>query len=304
MAAIKFIVLAKPLTVELGRTRVIDSFVSFMGATIVSKKELVCDSSKIANHYRQFVGKGFFQPLVEYYTGKGIVAYACVCNNIETLMAIREAIGGAKVDQGSFRDQLVGDVFTERLQATGVVDNGIHCSDSVEEGIREFHVWFGVPPTSSHTKMAHKAVWKLLDSIQQVDSLQYAGGEHDGTAVTGSVIDLDYRLLTNNMPYVVSQLEKLGLVIDKRGIDDFSGADYVKFEIGFTNGKVDIAVVPTAHYANQVSKSHLLYLVKDALKSECRAAKAVAKATGNKQLYKDTKRQWRKYLLESINWIA
>lgn len=301
---IKFIILAKPIAVELGRVSLIEDFISSMGASVLTKKDMVCDSSKIAHHYRQFVGKSFFPALVKYYTGKRIVAYGCECNNIETLMAIRKAMGGAKVEDGSFRHQLIGDVWAEHYQTTGVNDNGIHCSDSAEEGQREFAVWFGVPPTSSHTQTAHKAVWKILSSIPQVDSLQYAGGEHDGTAIEGADIDLDYRLLTSNMPFVVSALENKGLVVDKRGVDNESGADYVKFEIRFSGGKCDIAVVPTEHYANQVSKSHLIHLVNDALKGECREAKAVAKATGDKVLYKDIKRQWRKRLLESINWTV
>lgn len=301
---IKFTVLAKPLAVELGRISLIEEFISSMGASILTKKDMVCDSSKIARHYRQFAGKSFFQGLVKYYTGSNIVAYGCECDDVETLMAIREVMGGAKVDPGSFRDQLVGDVFAERLQATGVIDNGIHCSDSVEEGQREFAVWFGVPPTSSHTQTAHKAVWKILSSIPQVDSLQYAGGEHDGTAIEGAAIDLDYRLLTNNMPFVVSALKKKGLVIDKRGVDNESGAQFVKFEIGFAGGKCDVAVVPTEHYANQVSKSHIIHLIDDAFKSECRKCKAEAKATGDKAFYKDVKRRWRKRLLESINWTV
>ena len=299
----KFLVLAKPLAVEFGRESLIEEFISSSGARVLAKKHMVCDSSRIARHYQQFAGKPFFQGLVKYYTGRNIVAYMCECDNIEVLMAIREAMGTAKVSPDSFREKLIGDVYAERFQSMGVIDNGIHCSDSAEEGLREVAVWFGVPPTSSRTEMAHKAVWKILSSVSNVDSLQYAGGEHEGTAIEGSVIDLDYRLLTNDMPFVVSQLEKKGLVIDKRGIDDESGAEYVKFEIRFTGGKCDIAVVPTEHYANQVSKSHLIYLVSDTLKDEIRAIKASAKATGDKQLYKDVKRQCRKRLLESINWV-
>ncbi|MCS6969350.1 MAG: hypothetical protein NZM39_12285, partial [Bernardetiaceae bacterium] len=90
---------------------------------------------------------------------------------------------------------------------------------------------------------------------------------------------------------------------DKVAVDDETGATYIKFEYPFEGGKADIAVVPTDSYRYQVSKSHLIYLVDDALKGECRAAKAAAKASGNKELYKDVKRQWRKRLLESIKWV-
>lgn len=299
---VKFVVLAKPLAVELGRTPLIEEFISSKGARVTAKMSLVCDSSRIARHYRQFAGKGFFPALVKYYTGKSMVVYGCEAT-IETLMAIREAMGGAKVTPGSFRELLVGDAFAQRLRETGVVDNGIHCSDSPEEGEREWEVWFGVPPTSQRTQKVHQTIWGVLSRLSGVDSLQYAGGEHDGTAVEDSTIDLDYRILTNNVPDVVSQLEKFGLVIDKVAVDDESGATYVKFEYSFEGGKADIAVVPTESYRYQVSKSHLIYLVSDALKGECRTAKAAAKNSGDKQLYKDVKRQWRKRLLESINWV-
>ena len=301
MSTIRFLILAKPITVELSRESLIEEFISSVGALVLTKKQMVCDSSRIARHYQQFASKPFFQGLVKYSTGKSIVYLLCE-GTIEQLVAIREAMGSAKVSPDSFREKLVGDVWEERYQVSGVVDNGIHCSDSQEEGLREISIWFGVPPTSSRTYQAHKAVWKILSSISNVQSLQYAGGEHDGTGIPDGAIDLDYRLLTNNIASVVSSLEKRGLVIDKRGVDDETGAEYVKFEIRFSGGKCDIAVVPVQYYANQVSKSHLIYLVNYTLKGECRASKTIAKATGNKELYKDVKRQWRKRLLESINW--
>jgi nucleoside diphosphate kinase len=293
------IILAKPLAVSNGRVELLENILSAK-CSILRSKTMTCDSSRIARHYQEHSSKSFFQTLVSYYTGKTIKVYEVGFNSEEDLAAFRSEMGKAtQPAEGSIRHAIIGDIFSANKAESGVADNGIHCSDSIESGLRETEVWFGVPPTSARTEAQHTEIYTLLSGIECVDSLQYAGGEHDGTALSDGVIDLDYRLLTNCIPAVVCQLQSAGLVIDKIGVDDESGSTYVKFEIPFNNGKADIAVVATEAYKNQVSKSHLIYLVSDELKSECRASKAVAKAQG-KAVYTACKKEWRKKLLSSI----
>jgi nucleoside-diphosphate kinase len=296
----KFVVIAKPL--GFNKVQIIAQFLKNLGVNVLVEKPMVCDSSRITRHYAQFLGKPFFQKMVEYYVGKDIVVFGCEAPE-GVLQTIREKMGSAKPQTGSFRAELVGASWEANLAQFGALDNGIHCSDSLAEGKREWNVWFGVPPTSSRTENAHCQVWQMLSAIPNVDSLQYAGGEHEGTAVPNSQIDLDYRILVDddNILSCNQYIQTvLGLNIDKVALDDESGATYFKYEIPIQGGKCDVAVVPTKHYRNQISKSHLIYLCEDILKQQYIAAKIATK--GDKAKYKQTKKEWRLRLLQSINW--
>jgi len=294
----KFIVLAKPLAVKYNRVEMIDSMLNEFNVKFV-KHSVVCDSSKISRHYSKFIGKKFFKDLVEYYTGKNIFVYECE-GTIENIDDLRAHIGMCNIEEGSFRDSLVGEWFAYNKTQYGVTDNGIHCSDSVSEGEREYNVWFGVPPTSERTKEIHTKVWNMLSTVKS-DCLQYAGGEHDGTAV-GEVIDLDYRILTSNIQETCFYIEHvLGLKLDKVGVDNESNTTYYKYEIEIENGKCDVAVVDTNAYRYQVSKSHIIHLCDENLKTVVRNAKLATKH--DKTLYKQTKKEMRNFLLSSVNFL-
>lgn len=295
------IIILKPLAID--KEHVLLSFFSSLGIEVKKRSQRICSSYEIANHYGQFVGKKFFQPLVEYYTGKTVIVYSVFLPMGRE--AFRSFMGNAtKIESNSLREILVGDSFNSNLLATGVADNGIHCSDSESEFGREYGVWFDAPTTSDRTNLAHNHLWAILNGIEGIDSLQYAGGEHDGTAV-GSVIDLDYRLLTTNPSWVVSQLQNLGLTIDRCFIDDESNSQVTKFEYSLAQfglkGKADIAVVETQHYRYQVSKSHLISFASAELKAFVRELKLTAKMVG-KDHYKAVKKEGRLLLLDSIGW--
>lgn len=295
------LIILKPLAID--KENLLLSFFSSLGIEVKRRSQRICSSYEIANHYSQFVGKSFFQPLVEYYTGKTVIIYSVLLPMGRE--RFRSFMGNAtKIESNSLREILVGDSFYSNKLATGVADNGIHCSDSQSEFERELAVWFSTPTTSKRTNIPHNHLWNLLQSIEGVDSFQYAGGEHDGTAV-GSVIDLDYRLLTTNPSWAVSQLQNLGLTIDRCFIDDESGSQVTKFEYSLAQfglkGKADIAVVETQYYRYQVSKSHLISFASDELKSFVRELKLTAKMVG-KDHYKAAKKEGRLLLLDSINW--
>lgn len=292
----KGVVIAKPLAVATGKENLIEDFILKYGKILV-KKRMVCNSYHIANHYAQFAGKPFFGKLVEYYTGRKIVVYLI---EVDDFGPIREAMGPAKGTSG-FRYALLGDMIQENLAKTGVLDNGLHCSDSKEEGEREMRVWFAPPTTSEQTKSICNAIYKRLQRLgaDAVD-IQYAGGEHDGTAVPGSKMDLDFRILSANIDKTALDIAAMFKTnVDKIAVDDQSGARYVKFELRWSSGKADIAVVPFEAYRHQVSKSHLIALAPDEMKARVRDIKAKAKKCG-KARYTAVKRICRRYLLTAV----
>jgi nucleoside diphosphate kinase len=81
--------------------------------------------------------------MIKYYTGRDVVLFK-VRGTDETIANLRLAIGDAKpVDPETFRFQITGETWKNTLKEFGVIDNGIHISDSVSEGQREVDVWFG-----------------------------------------------------------------------------------------------------------------------------------------------------------------
>jgi len=136
-----FVVLQKPLAS--GKEDEIEKFINDCGATIVNRKKVRVDSKLIAKHYRQFSGKKIFFPLIKYFTGQVITVWL-VNGDMKTLTKMRDKIGSHEVEKDSFRYDLVGSSYKKVFDEIGILDNGIHVSDSSEEGEREAKIWF--PP--------------------------------------------------------------------------------------------------------------------------------------------------------------
>ena len=138
------IVLTKPLTVSLGREGRVTSIVTLMGGNVLRSKKVVCEEATIAAHYGEHEGKPFFADLVSYYKGKPLVAHEVTFETETTLAEFRAAMGKATLPEtGSIRCALMSTAeFLNNKSAHNVADNGIHCSDSIEAGLRELAIWF------------------------------------------------------------------------------------------------------------------------------------------------------------------
>jgi nucleoside diphosphate kinase len=297
------IILAKPIAVRSGRENKVVDFVLEHG-DIVSMKKVIVSSWQISQHYKQFAGKKFFMDLVNYYTGQEVVVIAARID----IPAARAAIGDSSVDAGSFRDELIGDMFAENLAATGVKDNGIHCSDSPEEGQREHSVWFGKMPINTpyegekltQAQQVHDALWSKFEDLGL--NFTFAGGTQNGTAIESKPVDLDYRVFADNVFEAAKMMRKAmpELILDKYGYDAKLGAGYIKFEVEFEHGKADVAIVPVDSYRYKVSKAHLMDLLDEEDKALIRRLKAEAYPKG-KTAYEAAKAEIREMVLAKFS---
>lgn len=275
-------VLVKPLA----SSRVQDILALLSGfGRVRAQKEVVVSSWLIGQHYRQFADKAFFPALLRYYTGK-VVTVILLQVTEERLSALRSLIGDAKPQPGSFRAELTGETWKANKETTGVVDNGIHCSDCFAEGQREARVWFGRPPLGvpffesarlQRLGRIHSFLWSKLNQLG-AEAVQFAGGTQNGLAIPEKEDDLDYRVMTNRPidPMVEKAANIPGLVFDRDGVDPKTGAHYVKFEYPFDGGKADVAIVPLDAYRSKISAAHLADLLPEGVKEGMRQAKSVA----------------------------
>jgi nucleoside diphosphate kinase len=220
----------------------------------------------MSKHYRQFASKPFFIPLLEYYVGKTVYIWL-VEGTEEAQKKMREEVGGPKVDPGSFRHVLVSDDYKEVMKHTKVLDNGIHVSDSPEEGLREAKLWFGIPELTldyapdinDEVTMVHTLLWKRLNSIPWA-SIQYSNTNNE-TAVKSKPVDIDYRVLVpedkidETVDYIVQHIP--GAFLDRSGVDARTGSKYKKLEFVFKSGKADIAIVNRDDYKDRIGTGHL-----------------------------------------------
>ena len=314
------VLIIKPLAMELGKVAEVEKFIA-ENADVIDKEETIVDSYRITQHYKQFKDESFFSDLFEYYTGKKVTVYRLRVNEA-SISDLRRQIGHSSnfiSDETTLRYRLVGEKFFDIKDKFGVIDNGIHFSDSKSEGLREVNVWFGTPPLETANKKAkevHEMLWTTLKSIDR--SVTFSGGTLDGTEISSKPTDLDYRLAVDQsqIDFIVNEiLTKIpGSFVDKVGIDEATGNSYTKLEFEFEGGKADIAVVPKEGYVGRVSNNHISVLMSDLWKEKVRIAKDEAykkydeaskkfgktseEAQKYKQEYENVKEKFRKQVNE------
>ena len=138
----EIVVFAKPLVVAHQRIEQIKDFLNQFNAQVKEIKTVTVTLPQIESHYAEHSGKPFFPKLTSYYNGKTIVVFKVEVNSTEDIAAIRTAMGKSSIEEGSFRHDLVYDIYDTWTLEHGPFDNGIHASDSVEAGNREVSIWF------------------------------------------------------------------------------------------------------------------------------------------------------------------
>lgn len=308
----RILVMQKPGAKD--RVSAIREFISSHG-TIIREKKVLVDAWRIGQHYKEFMGKCWFKRIVEYYTGQVVHVWELhlLSTSIEDF---RVFIGDAKSPEGSFRFCLMGDRIEMIKKEFGVLDNGIHTSDSLKSGIREINLWFQNPSLypiyqdtyQTYLDGVHEELYSSLEELASKKGcyLQFAGGTHNGLGLAENKADLDYRVLVpSNTPltevfnYLCSKIPNL--VWDKEGADPTTGALYIKGEVNFQGGKADIAVVPFKHYSSKVSGAHLATLMPREYIDNARSRKSVALSISKAQ-YKAVKHKISKEIKRSLGW--
>lgn len=128
------LVLLKPDTVERGLVGAILSRFEKKGLRIAAMELRTLDSSILARHYEEHVGKGFYGELVAF-MGRGPVVALAIEGPQDTWEIVRTMMGATNPRQaelGTIRGDY-GTLFTENL---------VHGSDSSESAIRELGIFF------------------------------------------------------------------------------------------------------------------------------------------------------------------
>ena len=114
------------------------------------------DMDKIRELYSPHKGKWFYQPNCDVFDGKDTITYILEGEgNDETLVKpVRMVIGAtnpAEAKEGTFRylvwttlyrkNSQEGDMTVLAQREEGI-DNGVHCSDSIENGKREVEIFY------------------------------------------------------------------------------------------------------------------------------------------------------------------
>jgi nucleoside diphosphate kinase len=142
MAKFEFLIFAKPLLIETGNVeRLLEVLSDEPTIRIVAIEQRQVTRDLIEQHYAASSTKPFFPGLVKYYEGKTILCIKCTTYSVEDLECLRCWIGSASIEKNSLRDFLVSDMYAEWTAKNGPYDNGVHCSDSFENGSRELSLW-------------------------------------------------------------------------------------------------------------------------------------------------------------------
>jgi nucleoside-diphosphate kinase len=131
------LILVKPDGVKRNLVGEVLSRIETKGYTIVALKMMSADRELLVRHYAEHEGKPFFEPLVEFMASGPIVALIAEGNRvIEGFRKLAGATDPTVAEPGTIRGDLARD------QGTKVVQNIVHCSDSVESATREISIFF------------------------------------------------------------------------------------------------------------------------------------------------------------------
>ena len=128
------LIICKPDAVERGLVGRILSRFETKGFSIVAAELRTLDTETLARHYEEHVGKGFYDDLVAFMS-RGPVLCAVIEGPEGIWKTVREMMGATnplEAAPGTIRGDL----------GTGLTENLIHGSDSVESATREVSIFF------------------------------------------------------------------------------------------------------------------------------------------------------------------
>ena len=137
MSSEKTLILIKPDGVRRGLVGEVISRVEEKGYSITALRMLHADRALLEKHYAEHNGKPFYEPLLEFMTSGPIVAMIAEGNRvIEGFRSLAGATDPTVAAPGTIRGDLARD------QASKVVQNIVHGSDSPESAAREIAIFF------------------------------------------------------------------------------------------------------------------------------------------------------------------
>jgi len=144
MAIQQCLVLIKPDGIVKSLTGNIISVLSELKLKIVGAKLIRVDKALAEMHYERHKGKQFYEELIKYLTGKLHFhtnrVLALVYEGENAINVIREHVGD-KNPELAHPNSIRGKYGRVNSQ-TGVFENVVHASDTIEEAEREIKLWF------------------------------------------------------------------------------------------------------------------------------------------------------------------
>lgn len=137
MSKERTLVLIKPDGVRRGLIGEVIARIESKGYEVTAIRKLQADRSILERHYAEHEGKPFYEPLIEFMMSGPIVALIAEGERvIEGFRSLAGATDPTVAAPGTIRGDLA------RAQATKVVQNIVHGSDSVESANREISIFF------------------------------------------------------------------------------------------------------------------------------------------------------------------
>ena len=127
------LILIKPDAVEANNIGKILAIYEANGLKIIAMRMLIMNDQLAAKHYKEHIGKPFYEKLVTFMTSGPLVAAVLKGDNaIERVRSIHGATDPTQAEAGTIR----------KLFATDKTRNAVHASDSATSAKREIHVFF------------------------------------------------------------------------------------------------------------------------------------------------------------------
>lgn len=129
----KSLILIKPDAVEQNIIGKIISMYEEAELKVVELKMITINKEFAMKHYKEHIGKPFFDELIKYITRGPLCALILEGDNaIDRIRKINGSTNPTKAENGTIR----------ALYGKNLTENCVHASDSVESANREIELWF------------------------------------------------------------------------------------------------------------------------------------------------------------------
>jgi len=162
------LVLIKPDGIVKSLTGNIISLLSELKLKIIGAKMVRVDKKLAEKHYEKHKGKDFYEGLIKYLTGNMNFhtnrVLALVYEGENAILIIREHVGDKNPEIA--HPTTIRGKYGRVNSKTGVFENVVHASDTVEEAEREIKIWFNpgemasvIYPTRTEEVVKKELVW-------------------------------------------------------------------------------------------------------------------------------------------------
>jgi len=258
------LVLQKPGAAD--RIGQIETFLA-ANTQVIRTRQVLVDAWRIEAHYGDFISKPFFPELMKYFIGEVVQVWEVRVPDIERFRKLlgsfdHELMGGEAAERTPG-----GDRIAEIEAQCGMLDNGLHASESAESGAKEIKLWFDAPSLAKGIyspevdAMLESIHRQIYDRLSQIPGcfVQFAAASYNGRAIPENAIQIEYRMLCpdDRIAEIARSADVPGTIQEKNEADPESEATYIKYEMSFQGGKANVTFVPLSKYRPKFCAIHM-----------------------------------------------